>query len=456
MYIEKLKLKNYRNYEEVEINFNPKVNIIYGNNAVGKTNLLESIYLCSTSKSHRNTKENDIINFNKDEAHIKLIFKVGVNVNSVGVNKNPVGANINPVGVNINPVGANACGAHVGASSASPQVIDIQLNKDLKKGVAKNGIKVDKLSDFLGFFNVILFAPEDLNIIKDGPIVRRKFLDILISQIDKIYVQQIQNYNKTLNQRNALLKDIYKESGNNREYLIEMLDTYDEQLVNYGIEVIKKRQENIKKLAEKILRIHSLISDNKEKLIIAYENDVLNDIVKPVGANANLVGANACGALNIGENAIPVGANACGALNIGASSASPKEIYLKKLKDTRDLDIKNQYTLVGPHRDDISFVIDGNDIRKFGSQGQKKTAAISLKLSELEMIKEKINDTPVLLLDDVFSELDETRQKLLVSNLKDIQTIITCTGIKKNIFDLLKPEKIFNVVNNKIIDKTNL
>ena len=448
MYIEKLKLKNYRNYEEVEIEFDSKVNIIYGNNAVGKTNLLESIYLCSTSKSHRNTKENDIINFNKDEAHIKLIFNVGANLNSVevkkkpvGVNKNTIGENKNSVGANKNFVGANACGAHVGmnscrayvgASSASPQVIDIQLNRDLKKGVAKNGIKVDKLSEFLGFFNVILFAPEDLNIIKDGPAVRRKFLDMLISQVDKIYVQQTQNYNKTLNQRNALLKDIFKESGNNREYLIEMLDTYDEQLVNYGIEVIKKRKENIKKLAERILNIHLLISNNKEKLIISYENDILKDIVKPVGANA------------------------CGAFNVGASSVSPKEIYLKKLKETRDLDIKNQYTLVGPHRDDISFVIEGNDIRKFGSQGQKKTAAISLKLSELELLKEKINDTPVLLLDDVFSELDETRQKLLVSNLKDIQTIITCTGIKKNIFDLLKPEKIFNVVNNKIIDKTNL
>ena len=138
---------------------------------------------------------------------------------------------------------------------------------------------------------------------------------------------------------------------------------------------------------------------------------------------------------------------------VGASTASPKEIYLKKLQETRDLDIKNQYTMIGPHRDDISFKVEDKDIRKFGSQGQKKTAAISLKLSELEMLKEKINDTPVLLLDDVFSELDETRQKLLVSNLQGIQTIITCTGIKKNIFDLLKPEKIFNVSNNTVVEK---
>ena len=254
MYIKTLKLKNYRNYKEVEVSFDPNINIIYGNNAVGKTNLLESIYMCSTSKSHKNTKENDIINFNKNESHIKLIFCreniVGSNSNPVSVNANLIRENINLVGANANPVGAKqstglfrTCEAHVGSSSTSPQVIDIQLNKDTKKGIAKNGIKVEKLSEFLGFFNVIMFAPEDLNIIKDGPMVRRKFLDVEISQTDKIYVQHLQNYHKTLNQRNSLLKDIYKTTGNNRQDLIDMLDTYDEQLVNYGLEVIKKEKK---------------------------------------------------------------------------------------------------------------------------------------------------------------------------------------------------------------------
>ena len=372
MFIKNLKLKNYRNYEEVEVNFDPKINIIYGDNAEGKTNLLESIYMCSTSKSHRNTKENDIINFNKDESHIKLTF-----------NKK---------------------------NSIKDEKIDIQLKRDVKKGVAINGVKQEKLSEFLGFFNVILFSPEDLNIIKDGPQVRRKFLDIEISQIDKIYVNSLNNYNKILNQRNILLKNINKTIGNNREDLIYLLDTYDDQIVTYGTEIILKRSENIKKLAEKILTIHSLISDNKENLIIDYENDVLPEI---------------------------------------------KNKYLELLKKNRDIDIKNQFTSIGPHRDDISFKIAEKDIRKFGSQGQKKTAAISLKLSEFELLKEKINDTPVLLLDDVFSELDEKRQKLLVSSLKNIQTIITCTGIKKNIFELLKPNKIFNVKNNSVKEIEN-
>ncbi len=378
MFIKKLKLKNYRNYKEVEVIFDKNINIIYGNNAEGKTNLLESIYMCSTSKSHRNSKESEIINFNENEAHIKLIFK-----------KNNFEKDLS---------------------------IDIQLNKEIKKGIAINEIKIDKVSDFLGTFNVVLFAPEDLNIIKDGPQVRRKFLDIEICQSDKIYVNSISNYNKVLNQRNILLKDISKEKGNNRNDLLSLLDIYDEQIVNYGIEIIEKRIKNIEKLAKIILEKHLQISNSKEKLIINYENDVLKEW------------------FNIKEN----------------KPDTVKELYLGLIKENREKDIKNQYTNIGPHRDDIGFYIDRLDIRKFGSQGQKKTAAISLKLSELEIIKEKINDIPVLLLDDVFSELDETRQKLLINNLKGIQTIITCTGIKKNIFDLLKPEKVFNVKNNII------
>ncbi len=381
MYIKKLKLKNYKNYNEIEINFDKNINIIYGNNAEGKTNLLESIYMCSTSKSHKNSKENEIINFKETESHIKLfLYK----------------------------------------ESNKDITIDIQLNKDKKKGIAVNKVKIEKLSEFLGLFNVIMFAPEDLNIIKDGPQVRRKFIDIEICQIDKIYTVSLNNYNKTLNERNILLKDI-NNSNVNKKDLIDILDVYDEKIVEYGIQLILKRKENIKKLAELIKDIHYKISDEKENLIIDYENDIINSIVP----NENV--------------------DIYNELKIN---------YLKKLKETREIDIKNQYTGVGPHRDDISFKIGEKDIRRFGSQGQKKTAAISLKLSELRIIKEKINETPVLLLDDVFSELDESRQKLLVSNLKDVQTIITCTGIKKNIFDLLNPDKIFQVKNNMVIEKS--
>ena len=399
MYIEKLKLKNYRNYNEIEIDFDKNINIIYGNNAEGKTNLLESIYICCASKSHKNSKENEIIKFDESEAHIKIFIKKENDKNIV---------------------------------------IDIQLNKDKKKGIAINKVKINKISEFLGIFNVIMFAPEDLNIIKEGPSIRRKFLDLEICQIDKLYISSLNNYNKTLNQRNALLKDINITSPANKNYLIDMLDAYDEKLVEYGTEIIIKRNKNIEKLAELIKDIHYKISDDKEELIIDYENDVWASC-----ANSNVWASYASS--NVDAN--------CASSNVWASYASPEEIkkvFIKKLKETRDQDIKNQYTGVGPHRDDISFKIDDKDIRKFGSQGQKKTAAISLKLAELKIVRENINETPVLLLDDVFSELDETRQKLLVSNLKNIQTIITCTGIKKNIFDLLNPNKIFQVKNGTI------
>ena len=411
MYIEKLKLKNYRNYNELEINFDKNINIIYGNNAEGKTNLLESIYMCSASKSHKNSKENEIIKFDESEAHIKIFIKKENDKNII---------------------------------------IDIQLNKDKKKGIAINKVKINKTSEFLGTFNAIMFAPEDLNIIKEGPSIRRKFLDLEICQIDKLYVNSLNNYNKTLNQRNALLKDINLTSPANKKDLIEMLDTYDEKLVEYGTEIIIKRKKNIKKLAELIKDIHYKISDDKEELIIDYENDVWASYASP-NLEANCASPNLeanCASPNLEAN--------CASTNVWASYASPeviKKVYIKKLKENRDQDIKNQYTEIGPHRDDISFKIDDNDIRKFGSQGQKKTAAISLKLAELQIVKENINETPVLLLDDVFSELDEKRQKLLVSNLKNIQTIITCTGIKKNIFDLLNPNKIFQVKNNSIITK---
>ena len=381
MYITKLRVKNYRNFYEEEVVFDPNINIIYGNNAEGKTNLLEAIFLCATSKSHRNSKDIEIINFNNKESHIKLFF-----FNELNKNKE--------------------------------QIIDIQLNSNIKKGIALNGIKIDKLSEFLGTLNAVIFSPEDLNIIKEGPAIRRKFIDMELCQIDKIYVSNISNYNKVLNQRNAVLKDIINATGNNKKDLIDFLDTYEDQLINYGIAVIIKRLNNIKDLSKKIKEIYFKISGEKEELIIDYENDILKNI-------------------NISEIKIE----------------ELKEIYKKCLNETKEIDIKNGFTQIGPQRDDISFIVEKNDLRKFGSQGQKKAAAISLKLSELLIIKEKKGDTPILLLDDVFSELDEERQKKLIENIDGIQTIITCTGMKRNIYDLLKPNKIFKVSENKVVEK---
>ena len=421
MFIKKLKLKNYRNYKEIEIELSDKINIFYGNNAEGKTNLLESIFLCSTSKSHKNSKENEIINFNEKDAHIKLFF----------CKKN----------------------------EEKIEVIDIQLNKDSKKGIAVNGLKIDKLKDFLGFFTTVIFSPEDLNIIKEGPQVRRKFIDIELCQIDKIYLSYLNKYNKILNERNILLKDIKETFGQNKNDLINLLETYDDELIKNGIEVIKRRKKNVEEINEEIKNLYFNISSEKEKLNIEYENDILREPLKRsilknlFFKNATNLGVPAGTITRKSQNTdffeVPLSKSEQEVIN----ESQIKEEYKKNLLNTREQDIKQGFTTIGPHRDDIGLKINDNDLRKYGSQGQKKTVAICLKLAELKLIKEKINDTPVLLLDDVFSELDEDRQKLLIENIKDIQTIITCTGMKKNIFELLNPNKIFKVQNNAIEER---
>lgn len=375
MIIKKIKLKNYRNYKDLEINFDKKINIIYGDNAVGKTNLLESIFLTATFKSHKNSKDSEIINFEEKTSHINLLLEKNNKIHE----------------------------------------IDVQLNKERKKAIALNKIKQDKIINYIGFFNVIMFAPEDLSIIKEGPNLRRKFMDMELCQIDKIYIKELTNYNHTLKQRNVLLKDI-KYSNKNKNDLIEILHSLNEILIRSAIIIIIKRYNLINDIKKIINDIHKEICDNKENLIIDYENNVYknNEII-----------------------------------DIEKLKNKYKEILIKSEKD----DIENEFTYYGPHRDDISFLIDNKDIRKFGSQGQKKIVAISLKLSELELLKNKIKENPILLLDDVFSELDEKRQKKLVEYVKETQTFITCTGIKRNIFELLRPATIYHVFDNNIIKK---
>lgn len=375
MLIKKIKLKNYRNYKNIEIDFYKNINIIYGDNAVGKTNLLESIFLTATFKSHKNSKDYEIINFNENISHINLVIEKNNKIHE----------------------------------------IDVQINKDKKKAIALDKNKQEKITEYIGFLNVVMFSPEDLSIIKEGPNLRRKFLDMELCQIDKIYIKELTNYNHTLKQRNVLLKDI-KYSNNNKEELKEVLHSLDENLIKSAVIIIIKRHNLINEIKKIINNIHKEISDNKENLIIEYENNVYknNEII-----------------------------------DIANLKNKYKEFLIKNEKN----DIENEYTYYGPHRDDISFLIDNNDIRKFGSQGQKKIVAISLKLSELEILKKKINDNPILLLDDVFSELDEKRQKKLVEYIKETQTLITCTGIKRNIFELLKPATIYHILNNNIIKK---
>ena len=273
----------------------------------------------------------------------------------------------------------------------------MHLRRSGAKGVAINKIPIKKASDLFGILNIVFFSPEDLNIIKNGPAERRRFVDLELCQLDKLYLSDLSRYNKTLNQRNKLLKDICF-----RPDLIETLPMWDAQLLEYGCRIIKRRKKFVEDLGEIITSIHSNISGGREKLVLKYEANI-DDI-----------------------------------------------FFEDELLKARPRDLKLCQTTVGPHRDDLLFSIDGVDIRKFGSQGQQRTSAVSLKLSEIDLVKSSIHSTPVLLLDDVLSELDSSRQNYLLNSITDIQTMITCTGLEEFVKNRFHINKIFQVVAGKV------
>ena len=357
MVIKSLKLKNYRNYDLLDLTFDPKTNILYGDNAQGKTNILEALYLTGTTKSHRGTKDRDLIRFGCEESHLETI-----------VNKNGIDFQI-----------------------------DMHLKKNSPKGIAINKIPIRRASELFGIVHFVFFSPEDLNIIKDGPSGRRRFIDLELSQLDKLYLSNLSNYNRIINQRNSLLKELYKQ-----EKLMETLDIWDLQLVEYGNKVMERREEFICQVNKIISDIHFKLTGGKEKISIIYEKSI--------------------GTLSLEQ----------------------------ALKKNRERDIRMKSTSVGPHRDDLCFMAGDMDIRKFGSQGQQRTAALSLKLSEIELVKRLIRDTPVLLLDDVLSELDKHRQNYLLDSIRGIQTVITCTGLDEFVNHRFSINKIFHVKNGKV------
>lgn len=357
MKIKSLKLKNFRNYDLLKLNFDDATNIFYGDNAQGKTNILESVYLSSTTKSHRGTKDRDLIQFGKEESHIEII-----------VEKNDINYQI-----------------------------DMHLKKNSPKGIAINKMPIRKASELFGIINIVFFSPEDLNIIKNGPSERRRFIDLELSQLDKVYLNNLSNYNRIVNQRNHLLKDITQQRN-----LMETLDIWELQLIQYGNKIIERRRKFIEEINKIISNIHKKLTGNRENIYLIYEPSIGNLTLE------------------------------------------------QALLKNRERDIKIKSTSVGPHRDDICFMAGDLDIRRFGSQGQQRTAALSLKLSEIELVKKSINDTPVLLLDDVLSELDKHRQNYLLDSIHDIQTLITCTGVDEFINHRFSINKIFHVQNGQV------
>lgn len=357
MYIENLALNNYRNYDNAEITFSNGINILYGDNAQGKTNILEAIYMTATTKSHRGSKDKEIIEFGKDESHIRTDIK-----------KNDIGHRI-----------------------------DIHLRKNKSKGIAIDMIPIKRSADLFGMINIILFSPEDLSIIKNGPSERRRFMDMELCQLNRIYYNNLSTYNKILNQRNNQLKeDMYDKNQ-------DILDVWDSQLIDYGLKIIDERDNFINMINEIIEGIHEHLTGGREKLKLIYDKNV------------------------------------------------SKDNFAIELCNKRNMDIRLMNTSVGPHRDDIIFMVNDIDVRKFGSQGQQRTVALSLKLAEIELVKQIINDSPILLLDDVMSELDSKRRDALLSSISSIQTIITCTGYDDFIKERLSIDKIYKIEHGKIL-----
>lgn len=357
MYIESVQLKNFRNYESLEINLDKETNILYGDNAQGKTNILEAIYLCGTTKSHRGSKDKEIIRFGEEESHIRMMLK-----------KNDLSYKI-----------------------------DMHLKKNKAKGVAINGLPIHKARELFGIINLVFFSPEDLNMIKNGPGERRKFIDMELCQLDQVYLTELASYNHIVNQRNKLLKDMYMNPK-----LKDTLEIWDLQMVQYGRKIIDKRTAFVKELNEIVKEIHTNLTGGAEQLEVIYEPSTASD-----GFDENL-------------------------------------------KRNMERDLRLKMTSVGPHRDDLMFMVNGIDIRKYGSQGQQRTAALSLKLSEIYLVKRKIKDTPVLLLDDVLSELDSNRQNYLLESIHDIQTVVTCTGLDDFIDHQFHLNKVFKVVKGEV------
>ena len=363
MYINELHFINFRNYEKLDLNLCNGLNIFTGDNAQGKTNVLEGIYYCSLAKSHRTSKDKELIKWDNDSAY------VSINVVRTRLNKK----------------------------------IEIKIFKEGKKGAKINTIKINKISDLIGVFNVVMFSPEDLVIIKGSPASRRKLLDMELCQLNPKYYYNLVQYNKVLNERNTLLRRF-------KDVDLSIIEIYDTQLSEFGAYIIKERFKYIDKLNQKGKIIHSEITSQEEEIEFKYISEVKHL-----------------------DNA--------------------KEELFRLLEESRRSDIERRTTLNGPHREDFNVYINGVNARNFGSQGQQRTSVLTIKFSSMEIIKDLTGEYPVLLLDDVLSELDTKRRKYILNAVQRMQTIISCTGmeeISNYLENNFKAFKVFNVTSGSI------
>jgi DNA replication and repair protein RecF len=345
LHLRELILRNYRNYDHLELSFPTGLIVLAGRNAQGKTNIIESIFLSCTGRSHRTPKDRELIQWNKDEALVRT-----------------------------------KADKLVGSSR-----IDIYLNSREKKKILINGGPVGRLGELMGHLNSVIFSPEDLKLVREGPSERRRFMDMELSQIRPQYFYYLQQYNRILNHRNNLLKDIQKKPS-----LAKTLPVWDEQLAEAGSFIIQQRHNfnvSLQKIAQEI---HNRITNGTEELSLVYKSSV--------------------------------------PYKTGTLSEI-KESFIRELEIRQADDIDRGLTSRGCHRDDMSFHINGVDVRMYGSQGQKRTTVLSIKLSELEFMYGETGEYPLLLLDDAMSELDSFRQKMLLEYIDKVQTFVTVTDL---------------------------
>lgn len=365
MYIKEIELTNFRNYDDLHVDFNPNVNLILGNNAQGKTNLLEGIYLTSIGRSFRTNKDSDLVKFDQNLAKVR--------------------------------------------TSAVKEVYDtsveIIIKKDAKKAIKKDGMNIKRTSELLENILIVIFSPEDLKIVKDEPEKRRKFIDRELCQIKPLYYESLSNYKKALLQRNMYLKESHIDNN--------ILDLWDVQLAKYGSRIINMREKFVKKVSDFSSRIHGSITNGKESLFLEY--------------NPNI--------------------------NFIEHAEDQEGFFYDEIKKSFANDMRQRTTTKGPHKDDISFYVNGINMRNFGSQGQQRTCALSLKLAELNLIKEETGEDAILLLDDVMSELDIERQEYLIKTLKENQLFITTTDIDQKLMESFPDAKIIYVDQGKITEK---
>lgn len=363
MHITEISVANYRNLSTFNLKLSCGLNVFVGQNAQGKTNLLEAIYLCCLGKSPRANNDKELINWNAETAKTAIKFE----------------------------------------SAFGSGDIKITLSKKAKKQVSVNSVPITRLGELLGYVNAIYFSPDEMRVIKQGPNERRRFLDIDLCQLDKMYFYSLNRFNKALAQRNNLLKN-----NRNSPMLRDMLEAWDQGIVRDGARVLLKRRAFVEKLSVHVKTVHEKLSSGSENFIISYDSQIS-----------------------------------------GATLDDIQKNYANLLVNNFDKDLKLGYTSGGIQRDDISLDINGIDLRVYASQGQQRTAALSLKLAELDLFFQLTGEYPILLLDDVLSELDQKRQSQLLNFNDQVQVILTGTRFDEDLAN--KKYMRFSIADGKVL-----